>query len=381
MDTNSKILISGAGVAGLTAAIWLGRNGFTPTIVEKSPTIRADGYIVSLSHASYHFAGQLGLLEKIRARNSGIRQSSYHDRHGKAMLTLDFKDLFVGVDVVQIMRDDLEEILYDEARDLADLRLATTITAIEQAGDFANVTFSDGSSDNFDVVIGADGLHSNTRSLVFTDAEVTRRYLGLFSSAYRLPNVIDMNARFENHMERSRYMCVYTTRRDDLACLFIWQSDRREAPPPAARHEELKASFASAPKLVQTVIDAFPQDTTVYMDPLIQIEMPQWSRGNVVLLGDAVHCLTLLSGQGASTAFWGACVLCEGLVRGGKAEAFAAYENALKPVVNEMQPATRLAAKWYIPQSRLRYAMRDNAMRYLPDLFFQRYFKNKYTKA
>lgn len=381
MNKNSKILISGAGVAGLTAAIWLGRHGFKPIIVEKSPSIRADGYIVSLSHASYHYAAQLGLLEKIRARNSGIRQSSYHDRRGKAMLTLDFKELFVGVDVVQIMRDDLEEILFDEARHLAEFRLATTITAIEQDAECANVTFSDGRHERFDVVIGADGLHSNTRSLVFPDAGITRRYLGLFSSAYRLPNVVDMAARFENHMEQTRYMCVYTTRRDDLACLFIWQSDKREAPPPDARRAELEASFASAPALVQRVIDAFPEDATVYMDPLIQIEMRRWSRGHVVLLGDAAHCLTLLSGQGASTAFWGACTLCEGLVAGDKAAAFAAYESALKPVVDEMQPATRLAAKWYIPQSRLRYVMRDNAMRYLPDVFFQRYFKNKYTKA
>jgi len=117
------------------------------------------------------------------------------------------------------------------------------------------------------------------------------------------------------------------------------------------------------------------------MDPLIQIEMKKWNEGNVVLLGDAAHCLTLLSGQGASSAFWGACKLAEGLVEYARVDAFASYETEFRPVIAAIQPATRLAAKWYIPRTRTRYAMRNAAMRHLPNQFFQRYFKNKYSKA
>ena len=381
MDKNTRILISGAGVAGLACAIWLGRHGFRPVVIEKSSSIRADGYIISLSHASYRYAESLGLLRKIVAKNAGIKQSSYHDRHGRAMLTLDYRDLFAGIDVVQIMRDDLEDILYEEAKDLTEIRLSTSLAKIEAHGDRTQVTFDDGGNEEFDVVIGADGLHSNTRSLSFAAADITKHYLGLFSAAYRLPNVIDLHERFENHMERSRYMCVYTTRDDDLACVFIWQSDNLVAPPPPERYRELQTQFAGAPALVSRVMDGFSKDQIMYMDPLIQIEMKKWSKGNVVLLGDAAHCLTLLSGQGASSAFWGACKLAEGLVSGSKADAFNAYENAFRPVIAEIQPATRLAAKWYVPRTAVRYAMRDAAMRYLPDRFFQRYFKNKYSKA
>lgn len=381
MDKNTRILISGAGVAGLACAIWLGRHGFRPLVIEKSATIRADGYIISLSHASYRYAERLDLLGKIAEKNAGIKESSYHDRHGRAMLTLDYRDLFAGIDVVQIMRDDLEDILHDAAKDLADIRLATSLVTIEPDGDRTQVTFDDGSSEEFDVVIGADGLHSNTRSLSFEASDVTKHYLGLFSSAYRLPNVINLRERFENHMERSRYMCVYTTRDDDLACVFIWQSDKLTAPPPNERYHELQSQFEGAPALVRQVMDGFPKGETIYMDPLIQIEMKKWSTGNVVLLGDAAHCLTLLSGQGASSAFWGACNLAEGLVAHSKADAFKAYENAFRPVIAEIQPATRLAAKWYVPRTAIRYAVRDAAMRYLPDQLFQRYFKKKYSKA
>ena len=381
MEKNSRILISGAGVAGLTCAIWLARHGFRPVVIEKSPSIRADGFIISLSHASYRYAEQLDLLKAIMASSTGIKESGYHDRHGQAMLTLDYRDLFSGVDVVQIMRDDLEGILHAAAKDLTEIRLATSLAAIEQHRDRALVTFNDGSIEEFDVVIGADGLHSNTRRLTFAEADINQRYLGLFSSAYRLPNVLDISDRFENHMERSRYMCVYTTRDKDLACVFIWQSDKLTAPPPPNRCSELQAHYENAPAAVRQVLGSFPEGQTVYMDPLIQIEMKKWNEGNVVLLGDAAHCLTLLSGQGASSAFWGACKLAEGLVEYSRVDAFASYETEFRPVIAAIQPATRLAAKWYIPRTRTRYAMRNAAMRHLPNQFFQRYFKNKYSKA
>ena len=384
MKKDSKILISGAGVAGLTCAIWLARAGFKPVVIEKSPAIRADGFIVSLSHASYHYAKQLDLFDKIAAKYSGIKESSYHDRRGKAMLTLDFRELFRGVDVVQIMRDDLEDILYEEAKQLVEIRLDTSIQSISQsnfASHAAAVTFENGLQEEYDIIVGADGIHSNTRNLVFSEQDVQRRFLGLFSSAYRLPNVIGLNARFENHMERSRYMCVYTTRRDDLACLFIWQSDKTQAPAPEHRQQELRNYYVQAPALVDKVLDEFPSDYPVYMDPLIQVDMKKWYKNNVVLLGDAAYCLTLLSGQGASTAFWGACCLAQALVAHEKDQAFAIYDQTLRPVVAEIQPATRMAAKWYIPRSHALYWARDSAMRFLPNAFFQRYFRQKYSRA
>lgn len=381
MEKNSRILISGAGIAGLTCAISLGRQGFRPVVIEKAPSIRADGFIISLSHASYRYAQKLDLLDKIRERNPGIQASSYHDKRGNEMLALDYTQLFSGIDVLQVMRDDLEDILYNAARDVAEIRLATSATRIDQDDDRAIVTFNSGVEEEFDVVIGADGLHSNTRSLSFPSEAITKHYLGLFSCAYRLKNRIGLSERFENHMERTRYMCVYTTRDDDLASVFIWQSNKSEAPAPELRHTELQNHFAGAPKLVQEVLNEFPDEQPVYMDPLIQIVMQRWNTQNVVLVGDAAHSLTLLSGQGASSAFWGACKLAEGLGAKPKRVAFESYEKFFRPVIDEIQPATRRAAKWYVPRTSFRYVVRDAALRYVPDVFFQRYFKKKYSKA
>ncbi|MCG8325600.1 MAG: FAD-dependent monooxygenase [Thiotrichales bacterium] len=374
-------MISGAGVAGLTAAIWLGRAGFKPVIIEKSPEIRADGYIISLSHKSYHYANELGLLPKLVERNTGIKHSSYHHRSGKTMLLLDYQNLFEEVDIVQIMRDELEMVLYEEARDLAEFRFAVSASAIEQDNNKVYVSFDNGTQDEFDVVIGADGLHSVTRELAFDKNDFEKIYLGRFSAAYKLDNVIGLEDKFENHMEKNRYMCVYTTGKGDLATAFIWKDRSPRAPGLEQRAVYLKQAFSNPPALVQKILDQCPENEPFYMDPLMQIRMQQWHKGRVVLTGDAAHSLTLLSGQGASSAFWGASTLAQSLIEHDPDTAFRIYLDDLHPVIERIQPAVRKAAKWYIPGATLPWLVRDSLMTCLPNMFFQKYFKNKYTSA
>ncbi len=381
MHKNSRIMISGAGVAGLTAAIWLGRHGFKPVIIEKAPEIRADGYIISLSHKSYHYATELGLLKDLLERNTGIKHSSYHHRSGRCMLLLDYENLFAGVDIVQVMRDELQTVLYEHARDLAEFRFGLTATAIDQQNDKVQVTFNNGDSDEFDLVIGADGLHSVTRELTFTDDEMEKIYLDRFSSAYKLDNVVELVDKFEDHMEKDRYMCAYTTGKGDLACVFIWKDPARVAPDIGQRKSYLQQAFHNPPAFVEKILAQCPDRTPFYMDALIQINMPQWHKGRVVLTGDAAHSLTLLSGQGASSAFWGASTLCKALIEHTPEQAFAIYENELQPIIRQIQPAVRSAAKWYIPGSTLPWLVRDSLMTCLPNRFFQSYFKSKYSRA
>ena len=143
----------------------------------------------------------------------------------------------------------------------------------------------------------------------------------------------------------------------------------------------MREAYKGCPHIVQQVIDNCPQEQSIYMDPLIQIRMQSWYKGNVVLLGDAAHCLTLLSGQGASTAFWGASVLAKALIENPTNTAFQKYQQEIMPVTTKVQPATRNAAKWYIPDKKYNYLSRDFAMRYLPNTFFQGYFRKKYSRA
>ena len=127
------------------------------------------------------------------------------------MLSLDYSRLFEGIKIVQIMRDELETVLYEEAKDLCEFKFDNSLAEVFQDKGKVNVELKNGETETCDVLIGADGLHSVTRSLAFNESEVNKYFFGIFSSAYRLPNVLDLKDRFENHMEQNRYMCVYTT--------------------------------------------------------------------------------------------------------------------------------------------------------------------------
>ena len=381
MDKSKPVLISGAGVAGLTAAIWLGRAGFRPVIVEQATDVRADGYIISLSHRSYRYADALGLLPDLKRRGAGVIASSYHRAGGAALLQLDYARLFDGVDVIQIMRDDLQDILYAKAQALAEFRFGTSVSAFEHGEARARVTFSDGREDEFDAVIGADGLHSAVRRLAFDQQTVTQRFLGLCSAAYRLPNIFDLAHKFETHMERDRYMVVFTTPQSGLATVFVWQTSMREAPPSAERRAVLYEAYADTRPFTRQVLDQCPADGAIYMDPLIQVRMRDWHRGQSVLVGDAAHCMTLISGQGATMAFTGACVLAEQLVQHSPLTAYRAYQRDLQATVFDVQDRTRSIARWYVPGSAWRQAVRDTAMWLLPTAYFENHFKAKYSRA
>ena len=380
MQNGTRVLISGAGVAGLTAAIWLAREGHRPVIVERAPDVRADGYIISLSHRSYQYAAELDLLRDIEARSAGITASSYH-RGDHALLRLDYRRLFEGVDVVQIMRNDLQDILFERASDLAEFRFGTTVTAITQDRHAASVTFSDGNEESFDVVLGSDGLHSVVRQLAFDQRTIEQRHLGLCSAAYRLPNVAGLAHKFETHMERDRYMVIFTTPDNGLAAVFVWATEMDRAPPQAERAQRLRRAFGGAKKLVQQVLEHCPESGEFYMDPLIQIRMAHWHAGRCVVAGDAAHCMTLISGQGATMAFTGACVLAEQLAAHPPDAAFRAYESDLRSTVGIVQDGTQSASRWYVPRSWWRQSARDVGMGVLPTAVFERYFKAKYTRA
>lgn len=382
MDRNARILISGAGVAGLTAAIWLGRAGFRPLIVEKAPRIRADGFILSLSKHSYHLLQEMGILDALIAVNNRVERSSYHDRAGHAILELDYDRLFEAGNITQVMRDDLERILHDQAKDQADYLFSNSVIALAQRGDEVHVTFEDGSERQFDLVIGADGLHSAVRQCAFTDDEVTRHYLGLHAAAFRCDNHLGLSHKYEAYLEPYRHTIIYTTRTNELASIFIWADTSLDVPPPGPeRLRTLSATYEGAHPNVRRLIDACNADDPLYMDVLLQIEMASWHKGRVALIGDAAHSLTLLSGQGASIAIACASALARALGEMPVHEALAHYDAVMRPIVAKAQPATRRNVRWYVPGGLGFHLLRDASMRFLPNELWVRYFKSKYSKG
>ena len=374
----NNILISGAGIAGLAAAIRLAKDGRKVVIAEKAKTSRTGGYLVALSHQSYIFAQEMGLIPDLEPYNLSIRSSSYHDRTGRKLLDLEYAKMLEDLDIIQLMRGDLAHVLYQHAEGLADIRFGETITKIDGRA----VKFASGREEEFDIIIGADGAHSGVRKLVFNDDEVHHDYLNLHCAAFRLPNVLDIESKFETHMERQRYMATFNTLEGDIGAVFVWASPDRQLPSPDQRRDYLLQSFEGTTPVIEKVLPHCPEEGPPYIDVLSQIHMPQWYKGRSVLVGDAAHCLTLFSGRGAAAAFAGACRLCNAIIAHDTPEAaFKAYEAEMRPIIQDIMPATRGAVKWYVPMSLKNHMLRDGLMRFVPNGVFRKYFKIKYSNV
>ncbi len=382
MKKGSKILISGAGIAGLTAALRLAKAGMNPVVVEKAELPRLGGFLVALSHQAYFFAEEMGLIPALKPYDLRITSSGYYNRSGRALLELDYSRLFTGLGIIQVSRDDLARVLYEQTKDIADIRFGESIKNLHNGPDHVDVSFHSGKTESFDVVIGADGLHSAVRELVFRPESYKRHYLDLYVAAFKLPNILNLEARFETHMERSRYMAVHNTAGTDIGAVFVWDAPgARSLPPLTERCDFLLSAFADTSPITRQVLEYCPKDAPFYMDALSQVDIPAWHKGRCVLVGDSAWCLTLFSGRGAAAAFAGACRLADALIAHEPEEAFNIFEAQTRPIIDDIMPATRKAVRWYVPRTMINHTVRDGLMRFVPNGVFRQYFKLKYSKV
>lgn len=375
----SRILISGAGIAGLTAALWFERQGHEPVVIERASKPRGGGYLVSLSHYAFQAAQQLGVLELLKLRDMGIRHSSYHNMNGDTLLALDYRRLFKGVDVLQIMRDDVVDVLYQQAQTKISFRFDEKISAIDQSNDKAHVEFESGTSDSFDMVVVAEGQNSTTRSLLLGD-EVHLDYLGLQCAAMKIPNHFSLQDKFETHMDLGRYMAMFNTPDGDLGTVFVWSTEHHQPPPSDQRQHVIEEAFRGSGPVIQKALSSAKPDS-IYLDSLKQVIAPRWQSGRCVLIGDAAHCLTLFSGRGAAAAIAGATRLAHHVDKNGIEQGLLSFEAESRRIVDPIQKQTRGAVRWYVPQNQRDRWLRDNGMRWLPNRVFEQYFKVKYSNV
>ncbi|NUW45958.1 FAD-dependent monooxygenase [Nonomuraea rhodomycinica] len=366
----TNILISGASIAGTTTAYWLRRHGFTPTVVERAPAIRTGGYKVDIRGVALDVIERMGLLEAVRARGTDMRHATHYDAAGRPVATMD-ADLFGGRtgDDAEIMRGDLNELLYDLTRDDVEYVFDDTVTGIAEDG---TVTFERSAPRRFDLVIGADGVHSVTRRLAFGPEERFRRDLGAHISISTVPNHLGLDREEAVHAAPGRTANVYSTRQDRTAkALFMWSSpalsyDHRD---PARQKELLAEAMAGAGWEVPALLEAVRRSDDFYFDSVSQIHMDRWSRGRVVLVGDAGYCASPASGQGTSLALVGAYVLAGELARHGLGDgALDRYESVMRPFVEANQKLGPANLKGMVIGSRLALRLQLLMIRLLPHL-------------
>ncbi|MEU9843211.1 FAD-dependent monooxygenase [Actinomadura sp. NPDC048032] len=339
-----NVLISGASIGGPALAYWLRRYGFGVTVVEVSPGPRAGGQAIDVRGPALEVAERMGVLDRIRERRVEMRGMSMVDGDGKELYrsedyTITGGDLS-GADV-EILRDDLSAILVDAAGDGVEYLYGDSIAGVEQDDDGVRVIFQSGLIRTFDLVVGADGAHSTTRRLVFGPEKDYLTHLGTYLSVWTAPNFLGLDRWqvFHQVPGSSWGGGVMSVRGNEEVRVYLGfeserpiEYDHRDT---AAQKKIMADALAGGgwvvPELLETMWDA----PDFHFDSMAQIHMDSWSKGRVVLLGDAGYCGSPLSGQGTSMAVVGAYVLAGELKAAGgdHRAAFANYEKELRGYV------------------------------------------------
>jgi 2-polyprenyl-6-methoxyphenol hydroxylase-like FAD-dependent oxidoreductase len=345
-----KVLISGAGPAGLTAAYWLRRYGHCPTIVERAPALSVGGYKIDVRGAALQVLKQMGVHDAVVAAHTDMQGAELVDKDGNVVNRMSGDDFGhrVGGDL-EIVRGTLCQILRDSLGDV-ELLFGDTIQGITQTSSGAQVQFTNNDAREFDCVIGADGLHSNVRRIVFGEESRFLRDLGLYLCVCSVPNYLNLDRLEVQYSELGRIAAVWSSRGDAnaKACFgFAAPSLRIDLRDRAQQQQALRTVYQGIGWEVPRLLEMMPTASDWYFDMAAQIDMPRWSQGRVVLVGDAAYCASPMSGQGTSIALIGAYVLAGELAAasGTHSRAFAEFESVMRPFVAANQALGLRAAK------------------------------------
>jgi 2-polyprenyl-6-methoxyphenol hydroxylase-like FAD-dependent oxidoreductase len=321
--------------------------------------------------SGYDAAERLGLIPTLEAIHYPIAWLSFRAPDGATRFRLGYDTMrsLLGGRHFNFVRGDLERVLFEALAPGVDVRFGSTIDALAQNGDVIEVTVNDGSRVRPDLLVGADGVHSRVRGLAFGDDDQFVRQLGYHTAAFVFEDDA-MQAQIGNAFATltvpGRQLALYPIRERRIATFWIHRADG-DIPDrgDSAAVRELREVYGDLGWLIPKVLDHAEKAGAIYFDTLSQVIMPSWRAGRVVLLGDACQCVSLLAGQGASMAMGGAYVLAEELQRspGDVEAATARYERRLRPAILKKQKAGRGMARWFVPESRARLAVRDAVMR------------------
>ena len=336
---NERILISGASIAGLTLAHWLARHGFQPTVVERAAALRADGNGVDVRGDAREVAERMGIMPRVRALAADVRGIKFVDAADRPVARVDMRDL--DPSSVEIMRGDLVALLREVTG--AEILFGDSIRELEQDEDGVTVTFEKAPAGRFDLVVGADGVHTHVRRLAFgpeeefvrhkdhyfafADADAALgedRWITMFSTPGRMAGIY----RSGNHAQAKAYLAFRSAPLD---------YDHRD---PSAHRRLISDAFKNQTSWrTRELLDSALADPDLYFDACAQVHMTSWSTGRVVLVGDAAWCPSPASGAGAELALVGAYRLAGELAaaQGRHQIAFPRYAAALRPLVAARQ--------------------------------------------
>lgn len=370
MSNVRYVLISGAGIAGSALAYWLHRYGFGVTVVEQADSIREGGYPVDLRGSAMDVAERMGILPDLRQAHIHSARASFVDEEGEKVASVAPEWITGGVrgHDVELPRGTLAALLYSITRDDIDYRFNDSVIELIDEGDEVSVAFKSGARKSFDLVIGADGIHSNIRRLAFGPEDWFTRPIGFCYAGFTMRNTRGLSREAVCYNVPGRMAALYAAGHQPaevfallaFAHPYLLGERGRE---PSFQKDLTAHVFAGAGWILPELIEAMRVSKDFYFDVVQQIRMPRWTRGRVGLVGDAAYAPSFLTGQGSSLSLVGAYILAGELALNASHEqAFAAYQLKLYPFVKMNQATVEQGRSGMIPLTLEQLRERNSAM-------------------
>ncbi|MFE3024970.1 FAD-dependent monooxygenase [Nocardia tengchongensis] len=363
----ASVLISGAGVGGSTLAYWLERNGFDVTVVERAAGQRSSGNPVDVRGAALDVVERMGIRDDLKAAGTEVDRLTFVDAAGRrigSMRTSGGRD--GGNRDIELARAELAAILLESAKARAEIHWGNSISGIEQDDSGVNVTFERAAPARFDYVVGADGLHSAVRRLVFGDEQGFVQHMGMYVATLPVDRTFGGDREVVMYNAPGTSVSVHPAGGKPLAA-FIFRSpavagyDYRDT----EQHKRLVIdAYRGRVGMFDELIDQVRTADDLYFDAVCRVSLPGWTKGRVTLLGDAGSSLSLF-GDGSSLAIAGAHTLAEELGRtpGDPDGALRRYEQRQRELVKPALRGFRVSSELLVPGSRVTIALRNAAVR------------------
>lgn len=379
---NRKILVSGAGIAGPCLAYWLLQHGFEPVLVERAPAPRTGGYIIDFWGIGFDVAEKMGLVPALRREGYAIDEVRIVDEQGNKTggFSASALQTVIGDRYLSILRSDLAQLIYGSLEGKVRTLFGDTVVALDQDDGGATVNFRHAPPERFDLVIGAGGLHSPVRGLVFGPQERYESYLGYYVASFSAVGYPrrDPHA-YVSYAAPGRQVSRYSLRGDRTVFFFVFAKDARLPIGPhdaEAQKAALREAFGRDKWECPAILRALDDADDLYFDAVSQICMDSWVKDRVALIGDAGFAPSLLAGQGAALAMAAAYILAGELGKAGgdHRTAFRTYEEMLQPFMAKKQRAARSFAGSFAPRTSFGIYLRNRVTRLMTRPFIIRLF-------
>jgi 2-polyprenyl-6-methoxyphenol hydroxylase-like FAD-dependent oxidoreductase len=363
-----NVLISGAGIAGCTLAYWLARYGHSATVVERSGALRSSGSPVDVRGSAAQVVERMNIVPQLREARTDVAGMIFLDWAGRRSARVDLESLRRSIrpNDIELPRGDLATILHEASRDSAEFIFGDSITSLAQDdGRGVDVEFERSRPRRFDLVVGADGLHSMVRRLAFGPESSFVRHAGLYVATLPLPRsthpgreIIMLNAPGESvtlHPSRDRPLALFVFWNPEIRAFDQFDSEQHK--------RILDTTYADMGWKVPDLLEAVRASNDLYFDSVSQVELTSWARGRVTLLGDASSCVSLF-GDGSTLAIAGAHALAAALAESpaDHDEAFSQYQAQHGKLVSSRQRNVSLVASLLVSRTQIGISLRNRVL-------------------